>query len=326
MNEQLQHGAMEMTHNPEIKEAYNYVYLGRLGDLGLGSEGGIKSPLETDEQVHEYAQKYAQCLAASSADPSRVACIDGRVGEGFEDGSAYQPLDRAAGGTFADYVMAKASRADITKVVVGESLLDETDEIESAVGQQVGTAGKCSHGKGCGACNRAVEHMQVAAGSPVMSATEALMNQPDINRLTGISFNAEIAEEVSDGFRELAQELENRSWDGAAYTNRAVEQNPRGVERLAGESTQPHHGHKEAAIEIVVDANAVPDERLMKELGLEDGFGLTLGRMGRVANTLAGQKGARGMTAALTAGVAWNVAVGSNLCHPNMPIVLVIKS
>ncbi len=315
-----------MTRSPEIKETYTYVYLGRLGDFGLGSEHGIRSDLDTDAKVHEYAQQLVQCVVAESADKTRVGCFDGRRGLGFADGSEYVPLDGAGGGTLSDTMMAFGGESDVLTHVESSEFLDASDEVEEAVGKIVGTACKCSHEGGCGACMRAIEHVESAASEPVQNAVETVMKHGIIKPVTKVEYDGQIANKTVIAFKKVASTLKQSKWDGAAYTERAIKNDPRGVEKLAGKSTELHHGHKEKLMALIADPTAVIDERLMDELGLGDAFKYTLGRQERVADALAGQRGMDGKVQATIAGFAWGFGVGDNLCHTNMPVIIVTKA
>lgn len=314
-----------MTKSPEVKEAYTYLYLGRLGDFGLGTEGGIESKLITDEAIHEYAQKLTQCLVLNE-NPQKVGCIDGRRTLSFADGSAPEAIDTSAGATLSDTVMALGGESDLLKLIGSSNPLDVSDEIEAEIGKAVGTEGKCSHDCNCGACGKAIAHLRAAASAPVMTAVEAVMGIDQIQTVTEVKFDSVIGDQARLALDRTADWFDESGWDGAAYTRRATEISPQNVEQLAGDADLPHHGHVEQLFALVADSDAVISEAKMAELGLEDAFKATVGRIKRVANALAGQRGADGELQALITGFAWNFGVGNNLAAPNMPVIVIFKN
>jgi hypothetical protein len=162
--------------------------------------------------------------------------------------------------------------------------------------------------------------------SPVKNATAALMDKEPVKVVLDTAFDSVLADEVGLEADKVAQWLEAESWNGSEYTERAEATHPQGVEKLDGDTDKPFHGHAEKAIGILVDRTAVFDESLMKANNVADTFGLTLGRIERVADALSGQRGAEGKQQATISGIMWNLGVANNLCHPNMPIFAVVKS
>ncbi len=319
-------GATEMLQSPEIKEAYQVMFIGRLEQFGLGNPNGIPSSLETQEQLDEHARGLSQSLTENQ-NSSIVGCIDGRTVIGYADENAsYAAVDRSAGGTFSDSVMALTSKSDVLKLVQSQNAQDICDEVESMVGDVVGTEGKCSHDMGCGACNGAVNHLRSMNSAPVKDTAAALMNLGPVAEVLDTEFDAIAADEVGLEAEKLADWFETEAWDGSEYTERAKQSNPQGLEKLNGSPDMPFSGHAEDAIGIVVDKTAVISETLMRENNVSDTFVLTLGRLEKVADTLAGQRGLDGKQQAAISGVMWNLAVANNLCHPNMPIFAIVRS
>lgn len=285
------------------KPMYEVTYLGIIADFGLGVNNGITSPLNSESEVKALATQNLACLVPKS-DDVRVACIDGRATLGFYDDSEYAPLERASGASLADYVMQTVSSAEGPHSLINDTM--------------------CSHDCVCGAANGAIDHLLTAALNNVQATTKQLMNNDVVSAFFKTKFDTMLADQTIIGFNDLESEFELAGWDGMEYTKRAIELNPAGVEKLDGEDSKPHHGHQEQYIELILDEDVVSDQRKMEELGLPDKFSVNLGRIKRIANELSGGDEEL-RTRLIITGLAWNLAVTSNLCDENMPIVLVTK-
>lgn len=286
---------------------YQTTIVGNLSDFGLGVGVGISPDVRDNQEIAALADRYAKCLTPRDVTDIRSACIDGRNTLGFYDGSDYKPLERVSGGSLNDFVMTVgAGLSDIQPVVVNES--------------------SCSHDCGCGAANGAIDHLIAASGEQVMNTVAALMNHEQVKSFIGLGYNKQLIEDISLNLKGLSEKLSESGWDGNVYTQKVIEANPAGVEKLAGDHDLPHHGHKEQLIEIVLDDDAVSDQSLATAAGLPDKFSLNLGRIKRIAYESTPDGDIEMRTKLVIAGLAWNLAVASNLCSPDMPIVLVSKN
>lgn len=308
MSEKLR-GTLDMEKTREVTGKY----IGRLGDLKLGSPNGIPSRYakHTPDQLKDVAEKNASTLVAPT-DLSCAACIDGRCTLCNADGSPAEVRMRRVGGSASNYGVAMNAEASVVDTINLDLPLGEQIQI---IDDFMGP--RSAHEGGCGGANGEVEDNELIANDPaIMDAVQALMDIPEVQEFFGVGFDAELAKRVRNNAGKTAMLQKALGWDGKKYVEGVKNQNPGGVETLeVDEDDHVFHGHKEPSVTIVIGEKTMPLDH--------DGFVWNLAETKKVAEKLAGQRGDEGYRQALIADIAKHMAVCKRLPSEETPIFLV---
>jgi hypothetical protein len=288
------------------------LFVGRLGDLGLGNPDGIpsyyadKTPDELNEIAHEQAQKLV-----APADLRCTACIDGRCTLHNADGTPATTRLRRVGGSASDLGVALNAEASIIDTLdSGASLEDDILAVERLMGNP------SAHLGGCGGANGEVDdHELIHDDLAILAAVKVLMEIPQVKEELGVGFDDVLGERVRANAGKSAAFLREKGWNGQAYVDGVVERNPHGVETLEVDSDdEKYHGHKEPAVAIVLGEETMPLDY--------DGFVWNIRATKQAAEKLAGQRGLEGYQQAIIADIAKHMAVCKRLPSVKTPIFL----
>ncbi len=308
----------EMIKNHESLLEDQVLYLGRLDDFKLGNENGIPSKLAkaSNEELEEYGKLLLERLTTIT-DIFHLACIDGRCKKCNADGSQPEIRANQVGATGILLPVAMNAEADFLGNPEDRSLGENTKLSEDFYGDTTGIR-PSAHLGGCGGVNGEVEDEDAIASNPkIIGATNALMSQPNVLSFTNLPFDAELGQRVSINAERTKHYLISQGWSGQEYVDAVTNTNPAGVEDL--ETTDdPHHGHAEDAIAIVIGQDRAID--------MQDVFTVSLDASKKMALAFAGQRGAEGAQQALIANLAKHLATSSRLASPQTPIFLVIAN
>lgn len=287
-------------------------FIGRLGDLGLGSPDGIPSyyATKTPEELNEIAHEQAQMLVAPT-DLTCTACIDGRCTLHNADGSPSVIRLRRVGGSASDLGVALNAEASIVDTLDDSATLD--DDIR-AIEQYMGEPS--AHLGGCGGANGEVnDHELIYGDEAILAATKIFMEIPQVKEALGVGYDDDLGVRVQGCAAKTAEFLRAKGWNGQAYVDGVVERNPRGVEVLeADDDDHTYHGHKEPAVVIILGDETMPLDY--------DGFVWNVLATKQAAEKLAGQRGIKGYQQALIAEIAKHMAVCRRLPSVKTPIFL----
>jgi len=293
------------------------VFIGRLGDLGLGNPEGIPSAYAeaSDEELNELAQSQVERLVPV-ADETALACIDGRHTNRNADGSPATARLRRVGGSAANFGTALNSNSSVLDTFSGDDTFGHrihlADEfVENATGYE-----RSAHLGGCGGAKGEVKHQRLIAQNPaIMGTVRAIMDIPDVAEYFGVHFDSDLAELVRANAEKTADYLEANSWSGDQYVAGVEEDNARGVEDLeVDHDDHSFHGHKENTLTIIIG-----DETLDGD----DDFVWNLKASMEVAKALSVGRGKDGYIQALIAELAKHAAVADDLPGPGTPVILV---
>lgn len=294
------------------------LYVGRLGDLGLGNPEGIPSDIADmdNEEMRGYANELAAQLTEIE-DREDLSCIDGRNVLQNTDGSPAATRMRRVGGSASNLEVAHNSDASIVDTCLDKPMNEQINIIDTAI--ESGTGFKRSaHEGGCGGAIGAKEDNENIATNPkIIEGVKALMEIPEVRIATGVDFEPSLADEVASNAKRTAAFLEASGWDGRKYVEGVRKDNPYGDEDLAVDHDDHRfHGHNERAIVVVLGDKTLP-------VGVTDVFVWNIEASIQVANSLAGQRGKAGYTQALIAEFAKHIAVCDRLPSKKTPLLVI---
>lgn len=312
-----------MAKSPERQETYKVVYLGRLSDFELGNPEGIASSLESPEEIEAYGREVGECIRPIT-DAQHVGCIDGRFCIGNADGSEPQVRARVVSGT---------GSASETAILGGSPIMDTIDpstpqvEVMKKLDAHLEATlhiKPSSHTATCGGEKGMPEDAEAIADTAdprVARASEALMDQEDVKRSTGIGFDRGLLGGIAENAGAQAMRLRAEGWQADTYVNSVKAREPQGVEVLdAGAPGAPHHGHAEPGIFIVLDKGVSVSEAELKARGLKSPFVWNMQTSLEFAEAFGGARGEQGVTQAFMANVLKHIATSARLAAPNIPI------
>lgn len=288
-------------------------FIGRLGDLGLGSKEGIPSKYADydTEQLTQIAEQNARSLVMPT-DLTCAACIDGRCTLQNADGSPAEIRYRRVGGSASNFGVALNTEASIVDTLPADSPLGEQIQVvDDFMGE------RSAHEGGCGGANGEIADNELIANDPaIINATRVFMELPEVKEYFGVGYDEELGLRVVQTAGKTADFLRAQGWDGQAYVDGVKKQNPAGVETLeVDEDDHVFHGHKEPSVTIVIGEKTMPLDH--------DGFVWNLAETKKVAEKLSGQRGDEGYVQALIADIAKHMAVCKRLPSTETPILLV---
>jgi hypothetical protein len=309
---------IDMDTTPEIKEDVKVIYIGRLGDLGLGNaENGIPTKLATasEAELHEYGEWLKEQLVPVE-DWKHLSCIDGRHCKHNADGSAPVARLRHVSGTGSDFGIALNAEASVLDTIGSTlSLKDKIKTFDEYMSRATGFE-LSAHLGGCGGLNGDIADNNAINQKPaVIEGVEALMSVPEIQEATGATFDANLGAAVRKNAGDTAQLLEQGGWVGQEYVDNAVEVHPEGVEDLEVKD-DAHHGHAEDSIAVIVSKD--------KTIIADNVFPINVEAIIRKGQAYAGQRGDEGYVQGLIAGFGKHVAVADRLPGPDTPLYVVI--
>lgn len=300
-------------------------YVGRLGDLGLGSHDGIPSEYAnmSDAELHEVAEQLLEKLIEPT-DLTALSCIDGRKRIDNADGSSPEARYHRAGGTSANVSVAHNAEASIVDTLSPDDSLDtQVKIIDGHIAQTTGFE-PSAHQGGCGKANGEVDDNEAIHTKPeVLSATKSVLDIPEVRADLIKGYENEIsegeslydkllAERVRENAGKTARLLTAGGWNGQKYVEKVEKNNPRGVENLKVDHNDKFHGHKEPYVALIVGRKTLQDE----------GFVINLEVVKEIANALSGQRGLEGYRQALIAELAEEMAVSGRLPSKDTPVFL----
>lgn len=305
----------DIARSPERHETANAIYLGKLGDFNLGNPDGIPSRLAeaTESDLELYGQKLLESTLPIT-DLSHDECIDGRCTLQNADGSLPEIRERFVGGTAANIEIARNAQASVVNTIKKDASLPvfvETVDnfITAATGKK-----RAAHTGGCGGANGAVLHNQLINTEPaILFATETVMDLPEVQAVTGVSYVKELGDNVRVEAGQTASWLEANGWDGPTYVDKAQKHEPNGVAVLRT-ANDKYNGHAEDA--------AVIDLRSGEIVTLEDTFVISGDAIVKKARALAGQRD-DGYQQALIACFAKHMAVSKVLPSDKTPLYII---
>ena len=295
------------------------IYVGNLGNLGLGKDqDGISSSL-IEEDFNTYATKIASATT-NIEDKYHIACIDGRCTICQINGEKEVARSRIAGGILSYDVAAILSDSSLSKSLSDDdSIMDKFAEIEKFANVTLSIA-PSSHSGGCGAANGLIDHLRIINSDKIAQSTAAVFD------LVGTDFKTEFSsndyDQISTASVQLADELGQQQWSGNDFVSAISNREPSGVEQLDADTEDRYSGHKEQSI-ILVKGNKTVSKRKLIELGLGQAFVININLVNDMAVSLSGLQGQSGYSKALHALVSYQLAVAANLCNKNMPIFVV---
>lgn len=311
------------------------IVVGRLGDLNLGNPEGIPSRYAgaSKAELQTMAEEKLERLQKPT-DTSKTACIDGRKTLKNKDGSKPEVRYRRVGGSASNFGVALNAEASVVRTLdpdmeLGEQIEMIDEHMEATTGFE-----RSAHMGGCGGANgetdddRAIHEKEV-----ILAATEAFMSIPEVYEylIEGHEsdfidsstdeklplFDKVLAGRVRDAAGKTAEYLTTKGWNGQAYVDGVVQENPSGVEELeVDHNDHKHHGHKEGSILVVLG-----DETYAED----DDFVWNLLASKKVAEGLSGQRGKDGYVQALIAEIAKHIATSDRLASPDTPFIILDK-
>ncbi len=301
-------GKLEMETTHETKG----LYVGRLGDLGLGNPEGIPSRYAeySKEQLDEIAEQNARSLTEPT-DLSCTACIDGRCTLHNADGSPAEVRKRRVGGSASNLGVMLNADASVTATFDMNASIGELVQIaDDAAGE------RSAHTGGCGGANGEITDNELIATEPkIMAAVKALMAIPAVREALGFDYSEVLGQRVVDNAGKTAVFLRAKGWDGQRYVDGVLAQNPRGVEELeVDHDDHKFHGHKEPSVSIVLGNKTMPLDH--------DGFVWNVEATLEFAEQVAGQRGDEGFQQAVIADIAKHMAVCKRLPSEETPVFL----
>lgn len=304
-----------MSKTPERREIIQATCIGNLGDFGLGNPDGIRGRrlLDSNEERTCYAQELINSLAPVT-DPYHDACIDGRHTLGQADGSAPEVRERHVGASANDLELALNSESDIVTEDLLQRPLNEVIEHVSAVITERTQKRRAAHTGSCGGANGAVQDNEaIAEYSPIMESTDSLMSNPVVMAFFKTGYDEMLASRVQENAKRTAAYLRENAWQGQAYVEGVLREDPSAVERLEVDAGA-HGGHKENAIAIdLVEGRSVT---------LDDVFVIDGSAIMKKARGLAGTRGDTGYTQAVVADIAKHLATAHRLASRETPVFL----
>lgn len=300
-------------------ETYTGVYIARLGDLGLGKEGGIPSAYEfaSEEELSELAEVMTERLK-DPTDLTACACIDGRHTKHNADGSPAELRLRRVGGSGSNLGVALNAGAPIVNELASASTLgNKIHTIDAYLEAKTGF-GRSAHLGNCGGVNGEIaDNIAIAENPAVMLAVKAIMEIPQVRAELGVDFDAELAELVQQNAAMTAQILEEAGWHGQTYVDGVKDEKPSAVEDLEVDHDHEHHGHRENTLTIIVGD---------KTLEGADDFVWNIAASKKIAEALAGDRGTEGYVQALIAEIAKHAAVAARLPSKETPVMLLTEN
>ena len=301
------------------------VYMGRLGDLGLGNPKGIPSEYadKSDKELQEIAERLADKLIEPT-DLTALSCIDGRERLGNADGSAVEIRLHRAGATSPNLAVALNADASVVDTLDSStSINDQARTIDEYVATTTGFS-RSAHLGHCGkADGEAADNEIIHAYPEIMTAVKYVLEMPAVREYLIEGHEGEVQEDESLFDETLAglvqanagkteQYLKDKGWNGEAYVEDVKTTNPRGVEDLKTNHDHPFNGHEEPWYAIVIGDKT-----------LNEGFVMNLKVVKKIAEALSGQRGAEGYKQALIAGMAEELSVGKRLPSDKTPAFLI---
>lgn len=297
-------------------ETYEGVYVGRLGDLGLGNPEGIPSEYAdaSDDMLSDLAAERAEALVEAT-DMSALACIDGRHTEQNADGSEAAVRLRRVGGSASNFAVAFNSGASLLDTLSPDDTLGHKIHVIDAFVAQATGFERSAHLGGCGGANGEITDQKAIHENPaILAATKAFMEIPVVKAYLGTTYDDELAEMVRVNAGRTAAILEAAGWDGQSYVDGVMAENPKAVEKLTVDhEDHAFHGHRESTLTIIIGD---------KTEAADDAFVWNLKASKLLAEGFAGQRGKEGYTQAIIAEIAKHMAVANRLPSDRTPILL----
>lgn len=291
------------------------IYIGRLGDLGLGNPDGIPSRLKdaSPEELRAFGEELLDELTPPT-DTEHWACIDGRHVLQNADGSEAEIRLRHVGGTASTLGIALNSGAKIEGLDPTQPLGDNIEVVDEFLEKTIGVK-PSAHQGGCGGAKGEVDDNEAIASTPEPTkAAEALLGIPEVHEHTGVTFDEVDAQAVATNAVATAQYLKESGWEGQKYVDGVVNREPAGVEDLEVDHDHDFHGHQEDALVIVLGEETLPRD---------DIFVLNMETVIAEARALA-QGDETVYRRAIIAGVAKHMNVGKRLPSPDTPVYVLV--
>lgn len=313
-------------HEKERTKEKVAIYLGRLGDFGLGNPEGIPSSLAeaTPEELQAYAQELLEQLA-DPTDQTAFHCIDGRVYFQNADGSQPERRLRHVSGTESNLAISLNGDSPVTRTIDPESPIeDQAAAIDDHMAQTTGVEAS-AHLGGCGGAGGEIDDQKAINAKPaIMKVVGALMTMPVIRNnlvqghekdFTGQTevYSDTLGARVTDRAGQTAEYLRAKGWDGASIVDSATKRHPRGVADLETDHDK-FHGHKEPAIGIIIGKKTLPIDTPV--------FAWNVEASKKVAEGLVGNGGAEGYAQLLVADFAKHIATCDRLPSDKTPIFI----
>lgn len=226
------------------------VYLGPLGDMGLGNPEGIPSSLaHADEAtLRRHAQGIINSIVAVT-NRKACGCIDGRECLHNGDGSPADERRGQVGASGSSFEVGYNSDASIVldSMAAGDPFWVTVEKADKTAFDAV-----ASHTGGCGGVNGAImDNYSIAQKSSVMDTTEVLAALPEVQAFTGYVYTKQAGDHVKSRSLRTARALE-ANWSGPEYVKYVEKTNPAGVQVLVEDKASPHNGHREPSVIAVL--------------------------------------------------------------------------
>lgn len=321
MNSPMENMNTVINHETEIRP--DVLYLGSLEDLGLGNINGIPSDLAeaSVEERTAYGEKLKEAIV-SVTDFNHYGCIDGRNCVCNADGSEPEVRRRQVGGTGLLVEVAMNGEAPFLDTIDTSAPISTIiNEVEKDYMVKTGVS-RSAHLGGCGGVNGAkADNKAISENPAIIGVTRAIMEIPQVQQYSGLTFDPEITKRVTDKAGATAEWMEANNWDGSKYVEGVEKDDPTGVEKLETADDE-FHGHKEAALVLLLseDGSSTLSEKKLKELGLGEDFVVNVDASIDMAKALAGNRGQEGATQALISNLAKHAAVANRLPSTKTPV------
>jgi hypothetical protein len=310
---------MAVTH--ETRSEPQVIYLGRLGDLGLGNPEGIPSRLAeaSESDIQAYGENLAKSLDVIS-DNSHDGCIDGRCVMCNADGSAPEIRQRQVGGSGARVEESMNAEAELlAKIDLDAPIQDIAKQVDDYFEQETSVK-PSAHTGVCGGVGGAIEDNEEIGNNPaILGVTQTFMGISEIANFTEMKFDEGAADKVRIQAPKTAQFLRSKKWIGQDYVDSVTSREPAGVEELETADDQ-YKGHSENALVVVLSHDKSISEDKLKALNLGDVFVWTLKRSVEKAHAAGGPERA---TQYLIANIAKHMAVANRLPSDKTPVYII---
>jgi hypothetical protein len=301
--------------NDVVMSKQKALFLGRLGDLGLGNSKGIPSSLKdaTQEELQAYGRKLLSAVTTVT-DPHHFTCIDGRRCRSTQHARRAQ-----VGGTGAAIEVALNAESPLLdrQATLGHAV----HVVETALG----FVERSAHLGGCGGANGAIiDNQTIATKDAIMSGVHAFMSQSDVRKFAGFDYSDRTAKAICRRAVDTAAWLKQHGWDGKKYVDGVRRESPAGVEDLET-FDNGFGGHEEPSLAVVLsrtrDRTVSPD--VAERLGLGRPFVWNIDASLDAAIQL-GMGIDDDVRAAFTANLAKHVAVADRLASDKTPVYLLV--
>ncbi len=313
---------------------------GRL-DLGKEGESQIKSPLETDEQINDYANEVKQNVVKAETSKCAV-CMDGRCAKctaaDLENNELPQSnvevkiLPKMAGGLY-DMMTTSALLANWSGFGPEVDTYDKAYDIVAKFldgegyedgGHSTDLSFQSDETTECAAWMKKKAAMEKGVKAYEQSSINGIANPLDgaVNGLNGFENPDDIMGDsdykaIRTRQAELVAENLFATFDPIRHLRELINKNAKGVELLESDAASPTHGHEELALVVTEEDESTVNRDAMDRRPLVDDRWLRR----RVAKLMsATPEEARRI---LMAGDVVTADVGDEILAPGFPVIII---